>query len=81
MMRLNKPIRTPGERKEFKVYVKNPVTGNINTVRFGDTKMRLLAHIRERREAYCARSENLSERGDRTSANYWSRKRWKCEDP
>jgi len=35
---LNKPIRTsPSEGGKFKVYVKDPKTGNIKIVRFGDT--------------------------------------------
>lgn len=78
---LEKPIRTPGKSKEFKVYVKNPKTNNINVVRFGDKNLSLKSHIPARKKSYCARSKPLSKRGDKTSPNYWSRKRWQCRNP
>ena len=40
-VKLNKPFRTPGERKKFAVYVKNRSTGNVKKVRFGDPNMKI----------------------------------------
>ena len=37
--KLNKVTRTPGGPKKFKVHVRDPKTGNIKTVRFGDPNM------------------------------------------
>ena len=36
---LNKPIRTSGGPKKFKVYVKDPKTKNVKIVRFGDPNL------------------------------------------
>ena len=38
-VKLNKPMR--GDVKKFKVYVRNPKTGNVKKVNFGDKKMRI----------------------------------------
>ena len=35
---LNKPFRTPSGPKKFAVYVKDPKSGNVKIVRFGDPK-------------------------------------------
>ena len=39
--KLNKPFRTPKGPKKFAVYVKDPKTGNIKIVRFGDPNMEI----------------------------------------
>ena len=38
-VKLNKPFRTPGKSKKSAVYVRNPKTGNVIVVRFGDPKL------------------------------------------
>jgi len=73
---LDKPIREVKNNKEYKVYVLNRETGNVNLVRFGDKNLSLKSHIPARRKSYCARSESLG--NSKLKANYWSRKRWKC---
>jgi|14BtaG_2_1085337.scaffolds.fasta_scaffold259588_2 hypothetical protein len=32
----------------------------------------------DRRKSYCARSGGIKGKNDKFSANYWSRKAWKC---
>jgi hypothetical protein len=77
-VKLNKPFRTPGESKKFAVYVKNPSTGNVNKVRFGDPRMRIKKDQPERKKSYCARSSGIKGANDRLSPNYWSRRAWEC---
>lgn len=70
---LNKPIRTPGGPKKFKVYVKTP-NGNIKTVRFGDSKKSGLSIKNSspaRAKSFRARHK-CSEKKDRTKAGYWA---------
>jgi hypothetical protein len=75
---LNKPIRTPGESKKFKVYVKSPDTGNVKTVRFGDPNMEIKRDNPERRANFRARHGCDTDPGakDKTTAKYWSCKNW-----
>ena len=75
---LNKPIRTPGESKKFKVYVKNPSTGNVNVVRFGDPNMKIKKSQPSNKKNYCARSGGIKGAKNKLSPNYWSRKMWNC---
>lgn len=72
---LNKPIRTPGETKKFKVYVKDTETGNIKTVRFGDPDMEIKRDDDERRKSFRAR-HNCDQKTDKTTPGYWSCKFW-----
>ena len=74
---LNKPFRTPGEKKKFAVYVKND-NGNIVKVRFGDPEMSIKKDEPSRKKSYCARSSGIKGTKDKTSPNYWSRKKWEC---
>ena len=70
---LNKPMRTPGGPKKFKVYVKTP-NGNIKTVRFGDSKKSGLSIKNSspaRAKSFRARHK-CSEKKDRTKAGYWA---------
>lgn len=70
---LNKPMRTPGGPKKFKVYVKTP-NGNIKTVRFGDSKKSGLSiknNSPARAKSFRARHK-CSEKKDRTKAGYWA---------
>ena len=38
-VKLNKPFRTPNQRKKFAVYVRDRKTKNVKKVRFGDPNM------------------------------------------
>jgi hypothetical protein len=73
---LNKPFRTPKEKKKFAVYVKK--NDKVIKVRFGDPKMSIKKDQPGRKKSYCARSGGIKGKNDRTSANYWSRKQWGC---
>jgi len=84
-VKLGKPIRTgTDEPGKFKVYVKDPKTGNIKMVRFGhqgggknkDSKtMRIKKSNPARRKSFRAR-HNCSNPGPRTKARYWSCRAW-----
>ena len=69
-VQLNKPKR--GGSKKYYVYVKNPKTGNIKKISFGDTTG-LTAKIRnpEARKAFAARHQ-CDTKKDRTKAGYWA---------
>jgi hypothetical protein len=75
-VQLNKPMK--GDVKKSKVYVKDPNTGNIKKVNFGDKNLSIKKHIPARRRSYCARSSGQGNLTDKTSANYWSRRAWNC---
>lgn len=74
---LNKPMRTPGEAKKFKVYVRDPKTGNIVTVRFGDPNMDIKRDDPERRKNFRAR-HNCADAKDKTTPKYWSCYQWRA---
>ncbi len=76
MVQLNKPYRTPGKSKKFAVRVRNPKTGNIKTVRFGDPTMRIKKSDPARRKSFLAR-HRCSTPGPKTGARYWSCRAWK----
>ena len=69
---LNKPMRTPGGPKKFKVYVKSG--DKVKLVRFGDSKKSGLSiknNSPARAKSFRARHK-CSEKKDRTTAGYWS---------
>jgi hypothetical protein len=70
---LGKPMK--GDVKKFKVYVKDPKTGNVKKVNFGDPNMRIKKHIPGRRKSFRAR-HNCANPGPRTKARYWSCRKW-----
>ena len=70
---LNKPTR--GDVKKFKVYVKDPSTGNVKKVNFGDPNMRIKKSIPARRKSFRAR-HNCDNPGPKTKARYWSCRAW-----
>ena len=76
-VKLGKPIRTnTGEGGKFKVYVRDPKTGNIKMVRFGDTTgLSIKRDDPKRRKSYRAR-HHCDNPGPRTKANYWSCRMW-----
>ena len=75
--KLNKVTRTPGGPKKFKVHVRDPSTGNIKTVRFGDPNMEIKRDDPNRRKNFRAR-HNCDNPGPKTKARYWSCKQWRA---
>lgn len=69
---LNKPSRSSGPKK-YKVYVKNPKTGNIMLVNFGDAKGGLTSKINdlEARKSFATRHDCKNKK-DKTKPGYWS---------
>ena len=82
-VKLNKPMR--GDVKKFKVYVKDPKTGNIKKVNFGhggtsakkagQKTMRIRKSNPKARKSFRAR-HNCDNPGPKTKARYWSCKKW-----
>ena len=80
---LGKPMR--GDVKKFKVYVKDPSTGNIKKVNFGhggtsakragQKTMKIKKSNPARRKSFRAR-HNCDNPGPRTKARYWSCRAW-----
>jgi hypothetical protein len=66
---LNKPMR--GDVAKFKVYVKDPKTGNVKKVNFGDKNLRIRKSDPKRRKSFVARHK-CSTAKDKTTARYWS---------
>ena len=73
--KLNKPFRTPKGPKKFAVYVKDPKSGNIKIVRFGDPEMEIKRDDPKRRKAFRDR-HSCDEKKDKTKPGYWSCKFW-----
>ena len=76
---LNKPTRiskgqTSFGRKKFQVFVKNK-NDNVVRVTFGDPSMRIRKNEPNRRKSFRAR-HRCSTAKDKTSARYWSCKKW-----
>lgn len=69
---LNKPIRSSGPKK-YKVYVKDPKTGNIKVVHFGDLKGGLTSKVNdvEARKNF-AKRHDCKNKKDKTKPGYWS---------
>ena len=75
-VKLNDPIRTSEDpKKKFKVYVKDPKTGNVKKVNFGDPNMKIKKSNPARRRSFRAR-HNCDNPGPRTKARYWSCRKW-----
>ena len=82
-VKLNKPMR--GDVKKFKVYVKDPKTGNVRKVNFGhggtsakrrgEKTMRIKKSNPKRRKSFRAR-HNCDNPGPKTKAHYWSCRMW-----
>lgn len=70
---LGKPMK--GDVKKSKVYVRNPKTGKVVKVNFGDKKMRIKKSNPKRRKSFRAR-HNCANPGPRTKARYWSCRAW-----
>ena len=74
-VKLNKPFRTPGQRRKFAVYVRNRSTGNIKKVRFGDPNMKIRKGNAAARKSFRARHK-CDTATDKTTPRYWSCKAW-----
>jgi hypothetical protein len=70
---LNKPMQ--GDVKKSKVYVKDPKTGNVKKVNFGDPNMKIKKSNPKRRKSFRAR-HNCDNPGPKTKARYWSCRAW-----
>jgi len=76
---LNKPSRirkgqTSFGKKKFQVFVKNK-NDNVVRVTFGDPNMRIRKNEPSRRKSFRAR-HRCSTAKDKTTARYWSCKKW-----
>ena len=69
--KLNKPMRDSSGGKAYKVYVKDPKTGNIKTVRFGSGGLRAKINDKTARNAF-AKRHKCAQKKDKTKASYWS---------
>jgi len=69
--KLNKPMRDSSGGKAYKVYVKDPKTGNIKTVRFGSGGLKAKINDKKARNAF-AKRHKCATRNDKTKASYWS---------
>lgn len=82
-VKLNKPMR--GDVKKFKVYVKDPKTGNVKKVNFGhggtsakrkgEKTMKIKKSNPKRRKSFRAR-HNCDNPGSKLKARYWSCRMW-----
>jgi len=70
---LGKPMA--GDVKKSKVYVRDPSTGNVKKVNFGDPNMKIKKSNPARRKSFRAR-HNCANPGPRTKARYWSCRAW-----
>ena len=72
-VQLGKPMQ--GDVKKFKVYVKDPSTGNVKKVNFGDPDMKIRKSNPAARRSFRAR-HNCDNPGPRTKARFWSCRKW-----
>jgi hypothetical protein len=70
---LGKPMA--GDVKKSKVYVRDPATGNIKKVNFGDPNMRIKKSSPGHRKSFRAR-HHCENPGPKTKARYWSCRAW-----
>ena len=70
---LNKPMRNSGGGKKYKVYVRDPKSGNVRTITYGDAKGGLKGgwNSAEARKSFAAR-HNCEQKKDKTKAGYWA---------
>lgn len=75
---LNKPMK--GDVKKSKVFVDPDGDGKAQKVNFGDKNLSIKKDQPARKRSYCARSGGIKGKRDVTSANYWSRRAWNCNE-
>ena len=68
---IGKPMRDTSGGKAYKVYVRDPKTKKIKTVRFGSGGLRAKINDPKARQAF-AKRHKCSTRNDKTKASYWS---------
>jgi len=68
---IGKPMRSSSGGKAYKVYVRDPKTKKIKTVRFGSGGLRAKIKDKDARTAF-AKRHNCDQKKDRTKAGYWS---------
>ena len=68
---IGKPMRSSSGGKAYKVYVRDPKTKKIKTVRFGSGGLRAKINDSKARSAF-AKRHKCSQKKDRTKASYWS---------
>lgn len=74
-VRLGKPMK--GDVKKYKVYVKDPKTGNVKKVNFGDPNMEIRRDNPKARKSFRARHGCGTPRAsNRTKAAFWSCRLW-----
>ena len=79
-VKLNKPFRTPNQRKKFAVYVRDRKTKNVKKIRFGDPNMSIKKNIPARQKTFLARMGGVLRKvkGQRSlSPAFWSISAWK----
>ena len=80
-VKLDDPFRLPsGSKKKFGVYVKNPDTGNIIMVKYGDPNLSIKRDEPGRLKNFRAR-HNCDSPGPKTKARFWSCKFWEKGKP
>jgi len=72
-VKLGHPMQ--GDVKKFKVFVKNPKTGKVIKVNFGQKGMKIRKSNPDARKSFRARM-HCDNPGPRTKANYWSCRKW-----
>ena len=68
---IGKPMRSSSGGSAYKVYVRDPKSGNVKTVRFGSGGLRAKIKNPKARNAF-AKRHKCSQKKDRTKASYWS---------
>lgn len=72
-VKLNHPMRNSGSGKKYYVYVKNPKTGKVKKVSFGDVKGGLSAKVSDpKARKKFANRHKCSTKKDKTKAGYWA---------
>lgn len=68
---IGKPMRDSSGGKAYKVYVRDPKTKKIKTVRFGSGGLKAKINNPKARQAF-AKRHNCAQKKDKTKASYWS---------
>jgi hypothetical protein len=68
---IGKPMRDSSGGKAYKVYVRDPKTKKIKTVRFGSGGLKAKINNPKARQAFSKR-HNCPQKTDKTKASYWS---------
>lgn len=72
-VKIGHPMRNTGGGKKYYVYVKNPSTGNVKKISFGDVHGGLTAKVSnpKARKAFASRHQ-CDKKKDKTKAGYWA---------